>query len=262
MTSSNNNSIIYIPNTWFSSDKINDKDSNHDCMDLCYDGYLFKRHRINKNSINWLCKTNGCNSSVTVTRDEEISRFVEHKLDIQHNLVDEQEKLRLKFNMDCKIRAETEPHISVGPTFNCEMWNHFETVGFPRTNNNLEGYNKKLSNQLSVAHPDIFKSITKFKEEETDAALKFYRATNKEKENENAPQRRKFNIINDTILNNHRQMLRDEEISIDTYTKYVSLLFELNALDKKKKKTQNDEDEISTASEYDSDESELEEFTE
>lgn len=149
-----------------------------------------------------------------------------------------------------------------GPTFNCEMWNHFETVGYPRTNNNLEGYNNKLSNQLSVAHPDIFKSITKFKEEETDAALKFYRATNKEKEKENAPQRRKFNIISDTILNNQRQMLRDGEISIDTYTKYVSLLFELNALDKKKKKTQNDEDEISTASEYDSNESELEEFTE
>lgn len=117
MTSSNNNSISYIPNTWFSSDKINDIDTNHDCMDLCYDGYLFKRHRINKNSINWLCKTNGCNSSVTVTRDEKISRFVEHKLDIQHNLVDEQEKLRLKFNMDCKIRAETEPHVSVGKIY-------------------------------------------------------------------------------------------------------------------------------------------------
>ncbi|CAF1124381.1 unnamed protein product, partial [Brachionus calyciflorus] len=142
-----------------------------------------------------------------------------------------------------------------GPTFNCEMWNHYETDGYPRTNNNLEGYNNKLSNQLSVAHPYIFKSISKFKEEETDAALKFYRAIN----NEKAPQRRKLNIINDTFLNNHRQMLRDEEISIDTYTKYVSMLFELSSLDKKKKKTLNDE-EISTASEYNSDESELDEF--
>jgi hypothetical protein len=29
-------------------------------------------------------------------------------------------------------------------TFECEMWNHFETVDYPRTNNNLEGYNNKL----------------------------------------------------------------------------------------------------------------------
>ena len=117
MASSDNNSISYIPNTWYSNDKINEDNSNHDCMDLCYDGHLFK-----------------------------------------------------------------------SPT--------------------------------------------------------------------------KLNIINDNILNNHRQMLRDEEISIDTYTKYVSMLFELTALDKKKKKTQNDDEEISTASEYDSDESELDEFTE
>jgi hypothetical protein len=109
-----------------------------------------------------------------------------------------------------------------------------------------------------VAHPDIFKSIDKFKEEETDAAIKYHRAIKKEK----APPRRKLNIINDAILNNHRQMLRDNEISIDTYTKYVTMLFDLNALEKKKKKSQNEDEELSTASEYDSDESALSDFHE
>jgi hypothetical protein len=42
-----------------------------------------------------------------------------------------------------------------------QMWNHFETDGTPRTNNNLEGYNNKLNKQIFIAHPDIFKAISK-----------------------------------------------------------------------------------------------------
>ena len=39
------------------------------------------------------------------------------------------------------------------------MWNHFDTNGTPRINNNLEGYNLKLNIHLSVAKPIIFKVI-------------------------------------------------------------------------------------------------------
>ncbi|CAF0908104.1 unnamed protein product [Brachionus calyciflorus] len=145
-----------------------------------------------------------------------------------------------------------------GPNFEFEMCNHFETVNLPRTKNNLEGYNNKLSNHLSVSHPDIFKDISKFKEEETDASLIYYRAIN----NEKATPRKKLNVINDAILNNNRQMLLDSEISIDTYSKYVSMMFDLNALDKKKNKIQQDahDNDISTASEYESDEIDIREF--
>ena len=519
------NSLIYLPNNWYSSEKLDQENKNHDGMDLCLNGYLFKRQRINKNSINWLCKTSGCNASVTVTKEEKISRCIEHKIEIKHELVDEQEMLRIKFNNDCKIRAETE-HLSVGkiyleeqakvaktsnysyetlskiivpfnsmkstltkrkrktgpklpkslkdmvipneyqvnnqnekyliynkdnkilvfssptqikalsqathwyadgtfrtaakffyqlyiihayinhhmipccfalmhrksktyyshvflalkkeakilnlklepkyvmtdfepaailtfknvfpgienkgclfhfcqalmkyinnkcslktefqknieiqkwfrticalalcpldksehlfsnimstqpenpkldkfmqyfvnnyyegPIFECQMWNHFDTIGYPRTNNNLEGYNNKLSNHLAIAHPDIFKAISKFKEEETDASLKYYRANNEDEE-DSQPTRRKLNVISDAILNNHREMLKNNEISIDTYSKYVALMFDINALSKKKKKVQddgddNDSDELSSASEIDSDDSELGEF--
>ncbi|CAF1044124.1 unnamed protein product [Brachionus calyciflorus] len=248
----NENSLIYLPNYWFTSEKVNQENQNHDCMDLCLNGYLYKRQRINKNSINWLCKTSGCNASVTITKDEKISRCVEHKKEIKHELVDEQEMLRIKFNNDWSI-------------FECQMWNHFANDGYPRTNNNLEGYNNKLSNHLSIAHPDIFKAISKFKEEETDASLKYYRAMN----NEKPPERRKLNVINDAILNNGRQMLQNNEISIDTYSKYVAMMFDINALSTKKKKVHDDNDDhddnnqsddLSSASDIDSDDSELEEF--
>ncbi|CAF0708230.1 unnamed protein product [Brachionus calyciflorus] len=79
------------------------------------------------------------------------------------------------------------------------MWYHFETEGYPRTNKNLEGYNNILSNHLSVAHPDIYKAISKFQEEESDASLKYYRAI----KNVKAPPRKKLNVINDSILINH-----------------------------------------------------------
>ncbi|CAF0787908.1 unnamed protein product [Brachionus calyciflorus] len=136
------------------------------------------------------------------------------------------------------------------------MWNHFDKEGYPRTNNYLEGYNNKLSNHLSVPHSDIYKAISKFQEEESDASLKYYRALN----NEKASPRKKLNVINDSILNIHRQMLRNDEISIDAYTKYIVMMFDVNSIDKNKKKNQ--EDLISTASEHDSIESELEEFSE
>lgn len=147
------------------------------------------------------------------------------------------------------------------------MWNHFDTVGYPRTNNNLEGYNNKLSNHLAVAHPNIFKAITKFKEEETAASLKYFHAIN----NEKPPPRRKLNVINDGILNNHRQMLKDLEISVDTYLKHVANIFDLNALNKKKKKVhddnddnddEDDSDDMSSASDIDSEDSVVGDFDE
>ncbi|RNA40910.1 hypothetical protein BpHYR1_010738 [Brachionus plicatilis] len=36
MSSANNNLISYLPNTWFSSEKSNIENPNHDCMDLCW----------------------------------------------------------------------------------------------------------------------------------------------------------------------------------------------------------------------------------
>ena len=50
----------YIPNNWFNSKHVNQENVNHDAHDLFHNGFLFKRHRINKNNINWLCKTGHC----------------------------------------------------------------------------------------------------------------------------------------------------------------------------------------------------------
>ncbi|CAF1135550.1 unnamed protein product, partial [Brachionus calyciflorus] len=344
-----NFSITFLPNTWFNSEIKANENLDHNGMDLCFNGYLFKRHRINKNSINWICKVNGCNASVTLTRDDKLLRFSEHKTEINHEKLDDQEMIRIQFNTNCKIRAESESHNSVGKiyleeqskikqTSNLSYEELSKVIGpftsikstltkrkkkfcpklaknlreleipeeFKLNNQNekfliynndnkilvfasptqlkalsqathwlpfpflpifdeIYQYNKcglktdfqknlemqksfrtvcaleksvdnKFSNHLSVAHPDIFKAISKFKEEETDASLKYYRAIN----NENAPARKKLNVINDAILNNHRQMLLDSEISIDTYSKYVSMMCDLNALDKKKNKIQQD----------------------
>ena len=66
-------------------------------MDLCLDGYLFKRNRINKNSINLLCKVAGCSSSVTVNREEKVVRFVDHDKGIQNKVIESLESMRTKF---------------------------------------------------------------------------------------------------------------------------------------------------------------------
>ncbi|CAF0823200.1 unnamed protein product [Brachionus calyciflorus] len=81
------------------------------------------------------------------------------------------------------------------------MWNHFDTNGTPRTNNNLEGYNLKLNIHLSIASADIFKLISKLKIEEVDASLKYFRSA----KNEKPPTRNKLYVINDAILLNQKQ---------------------------------------------------------
>jgi len=55
------------------------------------------------------------------------------------------------------------------------IWFHFETVG-NKTNNHLEGYNKKLKKFVGAKAPNIFKAVKVFQEEEEDAALKYNRA--------------------------------------------------------------------------------------
>jgi hypothetical protein len=94
--------------------------------------------------------------------------------------------------------------------FDLAMWNHFDTNDTPRTNNNLEGYNLKLNTHLSIAKPDIFKVVAKFKAEEVDSSLKYIRALN----NEGPPPRKKLYILNDALLLNQKKMLLFKDISM------------------------------------------------
>jgi hypothetical protein len=115
--------IKYIPNNRFNVKLLNQSNPNHDGHDLCYNGILFKRHRINKNSINWLCKNSNCLGSITLKNsNDDIQHFVPHEFVWNHN------------NTFNEI-DHTSNQYEVG------MWNHFDTYSTPRTNNNLEGYN-------------------------------------------------------------------------------------------------------------------------
>ncbi|CAF0766403.1 unnamed protein product [Brachionus calyciflorus] len=113
--------------------------------------------------------------------------------------------------------------------YKVSMWNHFNTNETPRTNNNLEGYNFRLNKHLSVSRPNIYTAINKLKEEEVDASLKFFRALNGNK----APPRNKLYVINDVIFLNQRQMLLNNEISVETYIKYSIKVFDFAKLEKK-----------------------------
>ena len=56
------------------------------------------------------------------------------------------------------------------------MWNHYNSDDH-RTNNNSEGYNSKLSKYFGD-HPNIWKFITKIKQEETNVAIKLVHLDN------------------------------------------------------------------------------------
>ncbi|RNA05971.1 hypothetical protein BpHYR1_052413 [Brachionus plicatilis] len=90
------NKIEYIPNNWFNKAVMEKKNPNHDAHDLCLNGYLFKRQRVNKKSINWLCK-NFC--SVTKVTQTSIKSLVIISLYLMMHRI-----LALKFET-CIIRS-------------------------------------------------------------------------------------------------------------------------------------------------------------
>ncbi|CAF1092033.1 unnamed protein product [Brachionus calyciflorus] len=60
-------------------------------------------------------------------------------------------------------------------------------------------------------------------------------------------------IINDAILLNQKQMLRDKEIFIDTYVKYAIETFDFSKLEKKLKENVIDDDDDESESDRDTD---------
>ena len=85
-----------------------------------------------------------------------------------------------------------------------ELWNHFDTDG-PRTNNNVEGYNKILKDFVGRAHPDIYKSISVFQTQETSAFVMYKHAL----DGKQAPPRRKLNVGRDNEIKVYKKMLQN-----------------------------------------------------
>ena len=68
----NEKKFVYITNNTYKPEfEKQNSNSAKDGLDVMLENYLFSRHRVNKNSINWLCKHSKC-------PDEKIIRYVGH----------------------------------------------------------------------------------------------------------------------------------------------------------------------------------------
>ena len=174
----NEKKFVYITNNTYKPEfEKQNSNSAKDGLDVMLENYLFSRHRVNKNSINWLCKHSKC-------PDEKIIRYVGHHVVTEfevdktkkgwekliHVPLSQTDLQVLEFTSKCKLRAIIEDTPYFVDTyfegdFHIKSWNHFETDG-PRTNNNMEGYNSKLKKHVGTAHPNIHKAIEFFQQEE------------------------------------------------------------------------------------------------
>ncbi|CAF1076776.1 unnamed protein product [Brachionus calyciflorus] len=102
----------------------------HDAYDLFLNGYLFKKQRLNKNGINWLCKIKSCPGSVTLSKkDEKKVGFIDHNFDVSHKVFTELDQAGNKFKTDIKIRCESECSLSAGQNFLDEQIKIAESTG-------------------------------------------------------------------------------------------------------------------------------------
>ncbi|CAF0978065.1 unnamed protein product [Brachionus calyciflorus] len=64
-------SNFYVPNNKLKQETLTNN-LNHDSHQLCFNGHISKRQRINKNNtINWICKISKCSGSVTILIGQE-----------------------------------------------------------------------------------------------------------------------------------------------------------------------------------------------
>ena len=107
------------------------------------------------------------------------------------------------------------------------MWCHFETVG-NKTNNHLEGYNKKLKNFIGANAPNIYKAVKVFQEEEVDAALKYNRALSQDTVISRPPRRAHLHVTKDTKLNTYIELLRENSITLNKYVEKIVSFYDFN----------------------------------
>ena len=107
------------------------------------------------------------------------------------------------------------------------MWCHFETVG-NKTNNHLEGYNKKLRNFVGAKAPNIFKAVKVFQEEEVDAALKYNRALSPDSVVSRPPRRAHLDLTKETKLKTYMELLREDSITLSKYVEKIVSFYDFN----------------------------------
>ena len=107
------------------------------------------------------------------------------------------------------------------------MWNHLHTVG-NRTNNHLEGYNKKLKNFFGAKSPNIFKSIQYFQLEEANAALRYFRADNEDSNINRPPRRAYLDLVKEAKLVTLAELYKDGVITYNVFVDKVINFYDFN----------------------------------
>ena len=108
-----------------------------------------------------------------------------------------------------------------------ELWNHYNTVGRPRTNNNVEGYNRKLGQYCGSSNPNIYKAIELFKREEVDSYDKYVNAECGQK----PPYRRKLDIDKVNALRYLIGQLKENMIKFDDFVTCVLREYKFECFD-------------------------------
>jgi hypothetical protein len=109
---------------------------------------------------------------------------------------------------------ETYIETNVFPPF---LWNYYDHDG-KRSNNDIEGYNKKLNN-FFPNHPNIWVFITKLQAEEATATLKFIRI---EKDTLKQRGRNKVDVTRDLEIQTCKCELLAKKIDLLEYLNKVS----------------------------------------
>lgn len=112
--------------------------------------------------------------------------------------------------------------IGPNPTFQAQMWNHWDEVHRGvRTTNHLEGFHSRLNDKVSTAHPNLFHAIEVLKKEENRVSTSIIRL--EAGENVAPPTKRKYRNIQQR-LDRLKTRFINGFLNIEQYAQSVSHL--------------------------------------
>ena len=97
----------------------------------------------------------------------------------------------------------------------------------PRTNNNAEGFNSKLNIYMGVAKPNMYGAVATLNAIENSTSLAYRRAlTNITNGKETKKSRLIVDVAKDVKLQIVKDLLRDEEITVESFFNKVCFAYE------------------------------------
>ena len=144
-------------------------------------------------------------------------QFVENVVEKLYDELNDEEIEWVKAFPDLEKFTDYFVKVWIEGNFPITLWNHYSNTG-PRTNNNVESYNRRINNLLIASKPNIWKYISLIKQEESNSHIKVVHLQNNTMKKRG---RSSKYLLLDLTISNLKFKYSSKEINFEKYLESI-----------------------------------------